>query len=920
MAQDWHGMLVRNLGFVGERLPAAASFMAPSILEPLAVSKPVGAPAIDRVGLLARLERSRTGRVTVMQAPAGYGKSQLLASWTRTLRQQGVTVVWPDLDDDTSEASRFLATLVVAADNAVSTGTSVASSALQTASPRFAARRLTDIFQRVAGDIVVVVDDYDRVSGDEVDALLGELIRTQSASVHWVLVSRTQLQVPLGALWYESKVTLLGQKELRLSDAEIADIFEHRLAPADLARISIWTEGWPVAVQLVRHYLSSRAPSDEDLDQLLGRANGDISHFLTEQVLGSLPERHRELLILSSFLDEFRIDLIEAVTGIEPAWRIVQDLQNSNVLIEPVDENEGWYRCHRLLREVMFGQLRRRGRSELARVHLIAARWFQGNGLLREALRHASAAGDFDLAARLVLDAGGIFYGIRYGGPALRLLMDFLPPEIVGDYPRLSLAQICVLTKEGRIDVAADVLRAIRQRYRDVLGSPERHADPLLVRDAAMAELMIAVYSGFQVSRTAVATLEAAASDAPAEAFWLHSIVYNLLCITRYRSSDFPGALAAAATAFYYYGEARSSNGTGHMHVHVGLITVESADPISAQTRYRSARGEFEHGLCGDDAGCAITDILTGEACYEQGQLNEARRLCMPALEIAERGECHYDWLVPGYRTLTALALIDEGAHAAVRLVGRGIAFARRRRFVELERYLNLRRLELQFEAGEYSTLAPAGGLAVEPLRGRPGTEIVPWREQDLRDLLEARLTLRCGDAAAVIEILDAKLAQLELAGRTRSRVRFLIQLAIAYDVTGRQGDASDALQRAIALGQPGGLLMPFVEAGRSIMPLMAQLVTASGQNGPDLATCEFARQVMRIGSAAGVTNFTIFSPREQEIVRLLVQGTNNKLMARSLGISPDTVRFHLKSIYEKFGVNDRKVVAVLARERGLLD
>jgi len=876
---------------------------------------------VDRTELLTRLDRARGGRVSVIQAPAGYGKSQLLLSWSHQLRQQNAAVAWPDINEELADPARFLAAIIVAVADATSTGSPSATGGQQTASPRFAGRRLAGILQKSSMPLVIIIDDYHRVTSDELDSIMSELVRTLPSHVHWVFVSRTQLRIPFGVLWCNTNVSLFGQKDLRLSDAEIAEVFEHQLVAEDLARISVWTEGWPVAVQLARHYLATHPQDDRDLDTLLSQADGDVGRYLMDQVLRSLPEPHRELLIQSSFLGEFGVDLIEAVTDIKPAWLILQELQNSNVLIAPVDGTEGSYRCHHLLREMMFGQLRRRGRAELTRLQLAAARWFERNGQLREALRHAAAAGDFDLAGRLILDAGGIFYGVRYGAPALQLLMNHLPPEVVSDHPRLSLAQLLVLAKEGRLDVGAGILRAVKLRYRDLLSSRKRAADPLLVRDVAMAELMIAVYVELHFSPSSIAALENAVRDAPPEAFWLHGILYNILCITRYRASDFRGALAAADTAHHYYGQAHSSNGVGHMHLRVGLIDLETGDPIAALGHYQAGRTSFETGLCGDEAGCAIADVLMAEALYEQGRLEESRGLCSAALEVAEAGENLYEFLVAGYRTLTALVAAEEGPQAAMRLLGRGLTFSRRRRFVELERFLTLRRVELQIETGEYPALA--AGASSTPgriLRSHHGNNIVPWREQDLQDLLDARLALHLGESSLAIDALEQQQARLAIEGRIRNRVHALIHLALAYDAEDNRPKALEQARTAIGLSLSGGLTMPFVEQGRRMMPMLAQLVTISGPNAPDAAECEFIKRALRISSGLGTSTTSVFSHRELEIVRLLVNGTDNKVIARSLGISPETVRFHLKSIYEKFGVSDRRIVGVLARERGLLD
>jgi LuxR family maltose regulon positive regulatory protein len=871
---------------------------------------------IERPALLAKFDWVRRGRVLIVQAPGGYGKSQMLASWTRRLRADGGTVIRPRLDDSVTDPTSFLTALHAACLRSVP-GCALIEQA-QGAAPtsatvRASVRRLATALRSASPPVIIMLNDYDRVATGEIDALLSELVSADGDGIHWVLVSRTQVKVPFGTLWFEANVAELDRRDLRFTDAEIAAVFDNRLCAADLARISVWTEGWPVAVQLVRHHLDGRRGDHHELDRLLEQAQGDVARYLTEQVLHGLPPEQRELLVLSSFLAEFSVELVESVTGIRPAWHILQALQNSNVLIAPRDEDDsggaGWFRCHQLLRSVMFEQLCRRGRANLASLHHRAARWFRDNGRLQDALHHAVASGDIALAAQLILDVGAIFFCIRYGAPALRALMNYLPPDVVAHHPRLGLAQVALLIKEGRMDVAKDLLRSLRPHCTAALAL---RPDTLLSRDLAMAELTVSAYTGERAPQDAVATLEASLLDCQAESFWFNGILHNILCNTRFRASDFVGALAAADTAQFYYALAQSSNGTGHIHLHVGMISLAMGNPLEALRHFRTAHGAFRGGTCGDDGGCALADVLTAEALYDQGRLDEARALCGDALTAVEGGEHHLDTLISGYRTLTALVAEQQGARAALQVTARGLAFARRRRFVELEQYLNFRRLELQMDDADPGV--PACDLSA--VAGAP----ISWPAQDLQALVQARLSLQLGERADALAALDDQQQRLGVSGRLRMQVKVLVLLACGCDAAGQRAVAMQHLSAALALALPGELVMPFVELGRQAVPLLAHLVAAGGAPGPDSQTSRFALRILRVGTPAGMAVASVFSFRELEIVRLLVDGASNKAIARLLSISPETVRFHLKNVYEKFGVSDRRVVAAMAGERGLLE
>jgi LuxR family maltose regulon positive regulatory protein len=868
---------------------------------------------ILRADLLARLDRARFRRVLAIEAPAGYGKSELLASWVCQLGQQGIaTISLPP-----SESAQVLTNLIIAIRSLIS-GTSPESTAANISTPAFAAKYLLAMLQDFTDQLVIVVDDYDRASSDELDELLSDLLRGTPTNIHWVFSSRTQIRIPLGRLWSEANVFQLGQNELRFSEEEIRNVFDRQLSDADQKRISEWTEGWPLAIQLIRHYLVDRQEVQSSLNELLERAHGDLAKYLTDQVLDRLPERSRELLIRSSFLNELRADLLERVIGISPSWLILQELRESNVFVIPVDEAESRYHCHSILREILFEQLRRRGPDALAELNLAAAKWFHEKGELQQALHHASAAGSYDFAAEMIQDAGGIFYGVRHGAPALRMLMDYVPSETVSRYPRLILAQVLLLVKEARLDVAQDLLDIVG-RGRSLPGAAGE--EPLLTRDLAMADLMLGSYAGVSTNPASLEILDRWFETAPPDAFWLHAIRHNLLCDARYMASDFPGALAAADSAQYYYALARSSHGAAHIHLYVGRVHLELADPVAALQAFQQARVAFESGPCPDQAGCNLAAVLTAAALYDQGRLADSRRICPEAMAAMESGECQLNTLVSGYQTLSALAVADEGTQAALRVVAHGLAVASLRGFADIEHYLLLRKAELEMDSGQ----ASSPGREVAILRGpRLDSQSVdrqlPWRESDLEVLLGARIAFQSGKKPESIAALERQEQALAATGRVRSRVVALIHLAICHDEIDEPAEATRYIRTAIGLSIRGGLIAPFIEKGRPVMAVLANLLMLVGPNTPDAAERDFAKRALRLGIGPDTPLVSALSYREREILRLLQNGQSNKLIARVLDISPDTVRFHLKGVYEKFGVSDRRVVATMARECGLID
>jgi LuxR family transcriptional regulator, maltose regulon positive regulatory protein len=877
------------------------------------------AQLVERHALIARLDHARAGRVSILQAPAGYGKSVLLRAWARKLKQDAVDVAFVETDQVLSDPGLFILAVFSAVANLGSLPGDAPGDLheLSNLSPRSAARRVAHLLRHRETPLVIFVDNYTQVSHDEMDSVFGELLKNLEGHVHFCVASRTQLRIPLGELWLGSNATELSAADLRLTDEEIAQLFKHTLDTDSLARISVWTEGWPVAVSLAHHHLSTRDNDDRSLSQLLTGRSSNIGRYLMDQVVQSLSESHRELLIQSSFLDPLCEELVEAVTGIEDTRLILQDLERSNLLLSPLGDAGTWYRCHHLLREVLFGELQRRGQRELARLQILASRWYEGNSNLREAIRHARAASDFHRIAQLILQAGGIFYGARYGARALRTILEQLPPEFVIDYSRVNLAWVIVLYKEGSVDAAADIISAVRHRLALVDQERPDAIDPLLLRDLAFAELSQAAYCGAYVRPEQLAIIERAAADASAKDYWLRGLLNNLLSMAQHRQAELPLALATGKSAHYYYVQAGLPHGIAHIQMSLGMIHLDLADTHAAIEQYRAARASFASEEYTDTAGCAMADLLLAEALYEQGEFSEARALCGPALACVEKGESYYELFLVGYRTATALALADEGPQAAARVLRQALAFIRRRRYVEVERYLLLRRLELELEVDEQSGVEIWAALS--PTSSNDDGARICSAERDLKAIVEVRQLLKRGDLVQGLECLSELQRSLVAQGRIRSLIVALVEEALARDLSGNRLAAADVLRKAIALALPGSLLRPFFECGQILMPLLVQLTTGNGLCNADPVESAFVVKLIRICNDLNAMDACLFSPRELEIMRLLAQEMHNKVIARTLGVSPDTVRFHLKKIYEKLGVSDRRLAVDLVQSRNLL-
>jgi ATP/maltotriose-dependent transcriptional regulator MalT len=876
---------------------------------------------ITRAELLERLDRSRLARVSLLQGPAGYGKSTLLAQWSDRLAAQGIDAVVLPLDESLAAHDRFFAALRRAMATAAGTGKRPGRESSDRRRPPAleSARELAASLRAHVEPLVIVLDDYQRVAGDELDAALGEFLRAIPATVHVVISSRPPVAIPLAHLQLEARVARLDVKDLRFSDAEIADLFDQSLMPEELAMLSVWTEGWPVAVQLARAYLEACPDRRAALGHLSAQTDQAVGGYLTEQILARLSAEDRDLLVRTSFLDSLDPDVVEAVTGTLEAWRPLERLANSCVLVRETDDCEGaaTYRCHHLLREILYSELRKRGREEVSRVRARAAAWFRSRGRLDEALRQGRAAQDHELVASIVLEMGGILYGVIHGSHELRHLLSQIPPGVLTRYPRLLLAQAFDLIKEGRMDAAQDVIRGVRATLNGDLS-----VEPLLLRDLSLAEVAIACYSGTTTLEAShIALLQRAVRDAGPEDDLGRGLLNTLLAATYYQGSEFSSATAAGEAALYHFQQLSSPNGVAHCHVHLGLICLEQGRTEPAFAHWRQAKSHFDAGDITDQSGSALATVLMAEALYEMGDLAGARSICEAAVGTFENGEPFYPAYLSAYRTLSGIALLQDGLARSLAVLDAAARTAGRRRLAgEIERFIALRRVEVQLQAGAFSRLSEdTGGRLQAGWNGPAHDAPRAWYETDYQTLFAARLALQDGDFESAIaqltELDQSCLAQ----GRVRTRISILIILAAAYHAARRREPAIAAMRQAIALSARGPSVRAFLEDSRLAMPLLIYLGASGAACGVGPAEMTLIERLLGMLQGRGVAGELLFSSRELEILQQLVLNNNNKLIARALGVTPDTVRFHLKKIYEKLGVSDRKVVRSLIVERGLL-
>lgn len=870
----------------------------------------------DRPRLLQQLRTARDARVILLDAPAGYGKTWLLGRWYAELRGAGVHVAW--LGVEQPEAAQFLALAVAGFARAgldVGRLEVLAAQGFGDAPLTTTVSALAAALSAAGTEVVVFVDDLHRLSREAVTDILARLIAQTPASVRFACSGRDCSALPRAALRARGELGEIGADELRLDNAEAAALLPG-LGNADLERLLLRTEGWPVALQLARMWLEAQPRRTALLDAFSGRT-AEVAEYLTEQVLADLPADLQQVLADVAVLERLNPDLVAAVTGDPGAWhRLIEEARLDHFLV-PLDEERYWCRLHHLLLEYLRARQRERG-TAVCGLHARAMAWFERHGHLHEAVRHAVLAEDLAHAAELVQRTGGWEMVVFGGTVRMRALLGVMPPAALDQFPRIQLYQAFLAAKDG------ELARALRM-FEAVQAAHPQTTDPALARDLLIVDLLIGGYADRPVMAGDLADLyrwlEALSpADEAGRAALLNAAVLMALNI-----GDMQAAQTAGSRAVREMRRIGSVLGLNYCLLHLGMAQLQLGERREAEATWREAAELAEENFGADSGLKAIAEVYLALALHARGDIAGAGERFDRYLGQVETGDGWVDLYAEAYSTAIENALARGRAAPAVELVERMARTGNRRGLVRLERLAAIAAARLLLLPGlAEACRSRLAGYAAQPDQQPDGTSTTTasaWREQRERGLLRVYEALAGRQSAEALE----QVALLEAAARTQGRKRELrllgaLRAAAHAELAAGAGPVADfvAVLEA-AIGEDDTQFL--VDAGPVLLPLLRQTWTWSREESAGArlrqvlagAVTTQLRAPWRAGQAG------VLSAREIEVLAELASGAPNKLIARYLQMTENTVKFHLKNIFQKLGVRHRVEALAAARSRGLL-
>ena len=880
---------------------------------------------VARPRLSERMSRGAESALTLVSAPAGFGKTTLLAEWLAVAAADGRAVAWLSLDQCDNDPALFWTYLVAALKTAAPGAGAGALSLLQPPEPPGEAGLVTLLndLDAISNDVVLVLDDYHVIDARHVQDGMAFLLEHLPPQIHLVIGSRTDPALPLARLRGRGELAEIRAADLRFTPGEAAaylnEVMGLALTAADVAALEGRTEGWIAALQLAALSMQGR----EDTAAFIGGFAGDdryIVDFLAEEVLQRQPGHVQQFLLQTCILDRLSGPLCDAVTGQEGGKAMLAALERGNLFLVPLDDRRRWYRYHQLFADVLHARLRDEEPDEVPDLHRRASRWHEQNGEPAEAIRHALAAQDFGRAADLVELAIPAMLRSRQEAAVLGWV-ELLPDEVVRVRPVLSVGFAGALLAGGEFEGVEARLRDAEQWLDGATGIRQGSQTPaaeMVVDDAKFRRLPaeIELYRAAQALARGdgpgtVRHARRALGLSPADEHLGRASAAALLGLASWASGDLEAGYSGYAECMAGLRRA------GHIADTFGCA-IALADIRRVQGRLGEAMRTYEQALqrVPEQGGAVLrgtADMYVGmsEVHRERDDLRAATQHLLRSQELGEHTglpQNRYRWRVAMARVREAegdlggaLDLLNEAERLYV-----GDFFPNVRPVPALRARVRV----AQGELGEALGWAREQGLsAADDL-----SYLREFEHITLARVLLAGYAAGQGSVQEATQLLERLLDAAEKGQRTGSVIEILVLQALAHQARDDTPAALASLRRAVTLAEPEGYVRIFADEG----PPMASLLRAAAKQG--IARNYVRRLLAAVTKDAPASQGLIepLSERELDVLRLLGTDLDGPEIARELIVSLNTVRTHTKNIYAKLGVNNRRAAVRRAMELDL--
>jgi LuxR family maltose regulon positive regulatory protein len=905
---------------------------------------------VKRPRLIKRLTEGLHCKLTLISAPAGFGKTTLVSEWATYITSAttgenlpDLRIAWLSLDESDNELVRFLTYLTTALKHIPLVKSAIGDETLeilQSPQPPSVETVMTSLLNEVAKispKIVLILDDYHLIEIQPIHAALAYLLEHAPAQLNLVIVTREDPLIPLARLRARCQLTELRGADLRFTPSEAAEFLNQvmglDLTTEDVTALENRTEGWITGLQLAAVSLQGQLDKSKLIRSFAG-SHRFVLDYLVEDVLSHQSKSLQDFLVRTSILKQLTGSLCDALTDQDNGQATLELLDRANLFIVPLDNERHWYRYHHLFAELLRLHLQETPSVQQPALHLRASQWYENNGFTEQAIEHSLRAGDFERAAVLAELAWPEMH-MSYQGPTWLAWVKEIPDELVRARPVLSTGYGWSLIDTGDLEKAALYLQDA-ERWLEARATMNKNPGNPADRQGLADE------KALRSLTASVANARAYLSQALGDVAATEKYTYRALDLLP-EDEYFERGLSAIMLGFAYWSSGNLEAAFRAISEAISNMQILGKVPfIISFTSY-------------------LADIMVA-----QGHLNEAKQKYLQLLDISvQQGEPEIKEIAVLHLGLSEIALEQGDQQAARQHLLKSDQLGRLPTFSPWYRHWVLAHIRMKQAEGDLQAVMKILNDAKSLYYRHPIPDVHPLKaliaraqllmgnfpqalhwvheqnlsvDDDLSYLHEfEHLTLarvlisqyrRDSDEAliqGVIHLLERLLKVAEEGSRTGSVTEILILQALASDAKGEIFQALVPLERALRLAEPQGYLRLFVDEG----PPMAGMLYEALSRGisPNyvrrlIAAFPFPESEQVSLSTNQNNELKLIEPlseREIEVLKLIAKGLTNQVIATRLYLSLNTVKVHTRNIYGKLGVNSRTQAVAQARALGIL-
>lgn len=883
---------------------------------------PIRSELVPRPRLVALLDAGIHRKLSLISAPAGFGKTTLVNAW---LRGTNRTLTWFSLDEGDNDLVRFLNYLVAAFRQIDDEIGQTAQRFLETPQLPQVERLLTELINDVMNrtiPFVLVLDDYHVITDHGIHKVVNFLLECQPPHMHLVIISRHDPLLQLSRLRGRGQITEIRQSELRF-DVEEASAFLNQamglnLSAPEVAALEKKTEGWIAGLQMFAVALQSRiAEKGTDvvprfIDNFTGRHHF-ILDYLTDEVLTRQSETVRMFLLRTSILERMCGSLCDALvdqpiideSAFTSSQEILDALQRMNLFVVPLDDEGKWYRFHRLFAELLRVRLQETAADSINELYVKAVAWHEQNTLLAEAVHYALAIPDFDLAAGVIeraIPRVGSWSSVNVA--LFQEWLKVLPSEVIRSRPRLWLFASRVFYVIGQRENTERILQDLEASLNE--NSSRQDADEIL--GSVMADR--ASYAAVRGDVQQAITFAHRAQTNLSENAMMRMRVSVILGLAHFRAGNVLEAGGELSQAIAIAGAENLGFVAAPILCNLAEVQFIQGQLHQAyQTSQKAMQIAIVDGTPTSMAG--FPGLEMGKILYEQNDLQMAEKHVVESLDLLGRSGTTDSFGI-GHALLARVRQAlgdDEGALMAIR------------RANQIAREFDIARVSILIRAYQARIWLAQAKLDLAARWAREYQRLGETEYlREFEDLTLVRVLLAQDKLSGALALLDALLPPAETAGRMGTMIEISVLRALALQGLADVDKAQEALAWAIQLAEPEGYVRLFLDEGESMLGLLrkaanlgttsnyaSKLIGCSNRNKKDRVVVDMSALIEPL------------SGREIEVLDLLADGLTNPEIAKELFISLPTVKSHTRNIYGKLGVHKRREAVAQARKLGIL-